>query len=74
MAIKRGVSFYSYQQEQFFGRMDYHDMAKEMHDNFRGSFVIICEYISRKRGFCDYTHSRAFCWRRGFPPWSGWLP
>ena len=35
MAIKRGVSFYSYQQEQFFGRMDYHDMAKEMHDNLK---------------------------------------
>lgn len=33
MAIKRGVSFYSYQQAQFFGEMDFHDMAKELHDN-----------------------------------------
>lgn len=35
MAIKRGVSFYSYQQAQFFGEMDFHDMAKELHDNLK---------------------------------------
>ena len=28
--------------------------------------MIICEYISRKRGFCDYTHSRAFAGVGGF--------
>ena len=33
MAIKRGVSFYSYQQAQFFGEMDWKDMCKELHDN-----------------------------------------
>ena len=33
MAIKRGVSLYSYQQEQFFKRMTYKDMLREMHDN-----------------------------------------
>ena len=27
MAIKRGVSFYSYQQAQFFGEMDWKDMC-----------------------------------------------
>lgn len=30
MAIKRGVSYYSYQQEQYFGRMDYRDMSREL--------------------------------------------
>lgn len=33
MAIKRGVSFYSYQQAQFFGEMNWKDMCKELHDN-----------------------------------------
>lgn len=33
MAIKRGVSFYSYQQAQFFGQMNYQDMAKELREN-----------------------------------------
>lgn len=33
MAIKRGVSYYSYQQEQYFGRMDYHDMSRELAEN-----------------------------------------
>lgn len=33
MAIKRGVSLYSYQQEQFFKRMTWKDMIKEVHDN-----------------------------------------
>ena len=28
MAIKRGVSLYSYQQEQFFKRMNIRDMVK----------------------------------------------
>ncbi len=33
MAIKRGVSLYSYQQAQFFGQMDYRDMIREMREN-----------------------------------------
>ncbi len=33
MAIKRGVSFYSYQQADFFNEMDYKDMIRELHDN-----------------------------------------
>ena len=33
MAIKRGVSTYSYQQAAFFGEMNYKDMIVEMHDN-----------------------------------------
>ena len=33
MAIKRGVSFYSYQQADFFDEMDYKDMIRELHDN-----------------------------------------
>lgn len=35
MAIKRGVSFYSYQQAQFFGQMNHRDMMKELRDNLR---------------------------------------
>lgn len=35
MAIKRGVSFYSYQQAQFFGQMTTLDMLRELHDNLR---------------------------------------
>ncbi len=35
MAIKRGVSFYSYQQAQFFGEMNYKDMCRELHDNLK---------------------------------------
>ena len=33
MAIKRGVSFYSYQQAQFFKQMDFHDMCRELREN-----------------------------------------
>ena len=33
MAIKRGVSFYSYQQAQFFKEMDYKDMCRELREN-----------------------------------------
>ena len=32
MAIKRGVSLYSYQQAQFLGQMDYRDMARELRE------------------------------------------
>ena len=41
MAIKRGVSFYSYQQAQFFGEMDYKAMCKELHDNLHATGVEI---------------------------------
>lgn len=41
MAIKRGVSFYSYQQAQFFGEMNYKDMCKELHDNLHATGVEI---------------------------------
>ena len=33
MAIKRGVSLYSYQQAQFFKKMNWKDMIREVHDN-----------------------------------------
>jgi sugar phosphate isomerase/epimerase len=33
MPIKRGVSFYSYQQAQFFKEMDYKDMCRELREN-----------------------------------------
>lgn len=33
--IKRGVSLYSYQQEQFFKRMTWKDMFREVHDNLK---------------------------------------
>lgn len=35
MAIKRGVSFYSYQQADFFDEMDYRDMVREVHDHLK---------------------------------------
>ena len=35
MAIKRGVSLYSYQQEQFFGQMDWKAQIREVHDNLK---------------------------------------
>lgn len=35
MAIKRGVSFYSYQQAQYFGWMDWRDMCRELRDNLK---------------------------------------
>ncbi len=35
MAIKRGVSFYSYQQADFFDEMDYRDMIRELHDHLK---------------------------------------
>ena len=31
--IKRGVSLYSYQQAQFFEKMNWKDMIREVHDN-----------------------------------------
>ena len=33
MTIKRGVSFYTYQQGEFFRRMNWKDMMRELHDN-----------------------------------------
>lgn len=41
MAIKRGVSLYSYQQAQFFGEMNLDDMCRELHDNLKCSGVEI---------------------------------
>lgn len=44
MTIKRGVSLYSYQQEQFFKRMNWKDMIREIHDNLKTDGVeIICD-------------------------------
>ena len=43
MAIKRGVSFYSYQQEQFFRQMDWKDMIREVHDNLKTDGVEIID-------------------------------
>lgn len=42
--IKRGVSLYSYQQEQFFKRMNVRGMVKEVHDNLKTDGIeIICD-------------------------------
>ncbi|MBS5521973.1 MAG: hypothetical protein KHX56_06845 [Clostridiales bacterium] len=42
--IKRGVSLYSYQQEQFFKRMNIRDMVKEVHDQLKTDGIeIICD-------------------------------
>lgn len=46
MAIKRGVSLYSYQQEQFFGRMSWKDQIREVHDNLHTDGIeIISEAV-----------------------------
>ena len=37
MAIKRGVSLYSYQQEEWFGRMTWREMLKEVATNLDGA-------------------------------------
>lgn len=48
MAIKRGISSYSYQQEMFFHRMNWKDMIKEVHDNLHTDGIeIIDEMIIR---------------------------
>ncbi|MGN1141553.1 MAG: hypothetical protein ACI4TF_10155 [Oliverpabstia sp.] len=48
MAIKRGISSYSYQQEMFFHRMNWKDMIKEVHDNLKTDGIeIIDEMIIR---------------------------
>ncbi|WP_130838315.1 TIM barrel protein [Lachnoclostridium sp. Marseille-P6806] len=43
MGIKRGVSFYSYQQTQFFGKMHWKDMVRELHDNLKCDGVEIID-------------------------------
>ena len=52
MAIKRGVSLYSYQQEQFFGRMNWKDMVREVRENLHTDGIeIINESIIPKYPF-----------------------
>lgn len=52
MAIKRGVSLYSYQQEQFFGRMTWKDQIREVHDNLHTDGIeIIDEAVIRDYPF-----------------------
>ena len=41
--IKRGVSLYSYQQEQFFKRMTLRDMVKAVHDNLKTDGIEIID-------------------------------
>ena len=43
MGIKRGVSLYSYQQEQFFKKMDWKDMIREVHDNLKTDGIEIID-------------------------------
>lgn len=52
MAIKRGVSLYSYQQTQFFKQMTWKDMIQEVHDNLQTDGIeIIDEAIIRDYPF-----------------------
>ena len=52
MTIKRGVSLYSYQQEQFFKRMTWKDMIREVHDTLHADGIeIIDEAIIRDYPF-----------------------
>ncbi len=48
-AIKRGVSLYSYQQQQFFEKMDWKDMIREVHDNLHtdGIEIIMDSIVPR---------------------------
>ncbi len=46
--MKRGVSLYSYQQEQFFKRMDFRDMVKEVHNLGCDGIEIIDESLIRQ--------------------------
>jgi sugar phosphate isomerase/epimerase len=43
MAIKRGVSLYSYQQAQFFKQMNWKDMIREVHDNLHADGIEIID-------------------------------
>ncbi len=43
MGIKRGVSLYSYQQTQFFKKMDWKDMIREVHDNLKTDGIEIID-------------------------------
>ena len=43
MGIKRGVSLYSYQQTQFFGKMNWKDMIREVHDNLKTDGIEIID-------------------------------
>lgn len=50
--IKRGVSLYSYQQEQFFRRMNWKDMIREVHDSLNADGIeIIDEAVVRDYPF-----------------------
>lgn len=52
MAIKRGVSLYSYQQAQFFKQLNWKDMIREVHDNLQTDGIeIIDEAIIRNYPF-----------------------
>jgi len=52
MSIRTGVSFYSYQQTQFFGKMTWKDMIREVHDHLKTDGVeIIDEAIIRHYPF-----------------------
>lgn len=52
MAIKRGVSLYSYQQAQFFKQLDWKQMVREVHDNLHTDGIeIIDEAIIRDYPF-----------------------
>ena len=43
MGIKRGVSLYSYQQAQYFERMNWKDMIREVHDNLHTDGIEIID-------------------------------
>jgi hypothetical protein len=49
MSIKRGVSFYSWQQEQFFGRMNWKDMIRETREQLHTDGVEIINQQTIKR-------------------------
>lgn len=65
MAIKRGVSLYSYQQAQFLGQMDYRDMARELREGLDCDGI---EIINEATVPGYPFPSREF-WRIGTTPW-----
>ena len=62
MAIKRGVSLYSYQQAQFFKQMDWKDMIAEVRNNLKTDGVEIIDEATIK-GYPFPSEQFIFDWR-----------
>ena len=77
MGIKRGVSLYSYQQNQFFRKMTWKDMLREVATNLDGAtgIEIISEatvqnypFPAKSSSMTGTTRSPGTAWKRS--PWT----